>query len=131
MFGFKSCKFHRLLIEMPNIENCVNYQRRFFRSPMIISHEWPILGQFEYKKKQFDIINMNENQISYKNEKNKEFRTMIKPLVLDCRPLFTAGKDNAVVSMCGSSVSFEDLIERYEKWDQQTLDKYVPTSSNE
>lgn len=183
MFGFNSSKVHRIFLQMPNIDECTNYKKRFFRLPMTIEHEWPILGRYDDKRKQMQMYSMftspagesnskslNSEEISYQkvansnnkqkvmkklkhlnlksnrkekanqklkpNEKSqsflmkkKEFGALMKPLVINCQPIFDLDQKEASLSVSGPFIDFEGVMNRYEKWDEDIIKKYVPNYS--
>jgi hypothetical protein len=46
LFGFTSGLFHKLVMNAPGIDNCRDYQRRYFRTTFIFTDKWPGLGNY-------------------------------------------------------------------------------------
>ncbi|OHS98927.1 hypothetical protein TRFO_34726 [Tritrichomonas foetus] len=127
MFGFKSAKFHRLLLEMPNFQECMNYEKRVFRTQLVFSHEWPTLGIFESlvdKKKA--AAPPSDNKFQYRK---REFGEILRPIVINFSPLFTNDPRNAEISIMSNGIDYNQLMKRYEAWDEEVIDKYISKNS--
>lgn len=133
MFGLKSRAFHQLLLDLPNIEQCDQYQKRFFYSPLLILHDWPVLGRFDKKMPAFyGSVTPSGEQSSKAMISNprspsirkKDFGPLIRPLVFNCRPIFAAPQETASVSVSGNHLPFDDIMNRYQEWDKDTIRRY-------
>lgn len=124
MFGLQSALVHRILIDMPGIENCENYQRRFFKSCFPLVSKWPIIGQFEKEpEKQQGAAQTPQASSSKFKYKRKIFGEILQPLVLDFSPLFSQEKSGLVIDLRIPGVNCAEMVDNYSSWLQKDESK--------
>lgn len=106
MYGLTSAIFHRLLINMPGIEHCPNYVRRFFCTNFQFINQWPVIGQFEKEPEKQTINNVNSQASKFKFKK-KTFGDILPPLVINLNPLYLQNTTNIFIDINSNS---NDLI---------------------
>ena len=117
MFGLQSALVHRIFIDMPGIEKCEKYQRRFFRSCFPLVFKWPIIGQFEKEpEKQQNSSPVQQASTSKFKYKRKIFGEILQPLVLDFSPLFSQEKSGLVVDLRIPGVNCAEMVDNYSTW---------------
>ena len=125
MFGFESAKFHQVLSNIPGTEDCTEYQKRFFRTTLNIVHDYPVLGLFDqpYDKRKGP-LHSGDSKFQYKK---KSFGDLPQPIIINFSPLYNNTSFNSeIVFMNNTGVKFDQLIQRYEVWDKDAIQKYLP-----
>ena len=111
MLGLTTALFHKIVSEMPGLDQCTNYIPRHFRSTFRFISQWPIIGQFEKEPEKLQIVQTTKFKFT-----KKMFGDMLPPLVLDFKSLFTRESEPLVVDVFSASSDMSTTMENYEGW---------------
>lgn len=113
MFGLHAALVHRLFLDMPGIEHCSIYEKRFFKSSFPLVSKWPIIGQFE-KEPEKTPAPQPAAQLSSKFKfKRKMFGEVVQPLVISFTPLYTQDESELTLDFRFPNMNTVDLIDDY------------------
>jgi hypothetical protein len=113
MFGLTSALFHRIVMELPGFEACVDYHKRFFRGAFQFVSKWPVIGQYTKEPEKQPIPHI----VKFKYKK-KVFGDLLPPLVVDFSPLL-AEPSGLVIDVMGPGSELGDMARHYQKWGEQ------------
>jgi len=129
MFGLTTAFVHKLLLEMPGIDQCENYQRRHFTTAFPIIQKWPVIGQFEKEPEKPVISVQTKQNISKFKYKKKVFGDISPPLVLDLTPLISDEKNRYVIDMRQEGCDIRKLINCCDK--MMDFSEFLQTNSKQ
>ena len=142
MFGLTTGFVHRLLLEMPRIDECTNYKHRFFSTIFPLNPRWPQIGVFEKDNEKNSqqlfmtsqaTLNPNPTVLKQSSKKFKfkkrDFGELLPPLVVECSMLKSdASKRYSLDITSSPSISNSidtSVVDAFDIWNQKDFRTFL------